>query len=146
MVGHEVKELAIELEDVAELRLAEPRRALRDCVEHGLDVGRRARDDAEDLAGRGLLLQRLRQALFELATRRGFVRQRLAADSLRGLRTPTHRPLLDPSPALRPRGHRRWADPAFRETALAATRAVEAEPSLLGVSAHLLAIARRPWD
>ena len=33
--------------------------ALRDRVEHRLEVGRRARDDAQDLAGGGLLLQRL---------------------------------------------------------------------------------------
>jgi SAM-dependent methyltransferase len=37
----------------------------------------------------------------------------------------------------------RLADPARRETVLAAIRAVETEPSLLGVSAHLLAVARR---
>ncbi len=35
------------------------RRVARDGVEHGLDVGRRARDDAQDLAGRRLLLQGL---------------------------------------------------------------------------------------
>jgi SAM-dependent methyltransferase len=37
----------------------------------------------------------------------------------------------------------RWADPHRRERLLAAARAVEREPSLLGVSAHLLAVARR---
>ena len=40
-------------------RLAQAGRALDDRVEHRLDVGRRARDDPEDLAGRGLLLQGL---------------------------------------------------------------------------------------
>lgn len=38
---------------------------------------------------------------------------------------------------------RRWADPAERERVLWAARAVEAEPSLLGLSAHHLVIARR---
>jgi len=37
----------------------------------------------------------------------------------------------------------RLADPARREHVLAAIRRVEAEPSLLGASSHLLAIARR---
>jgi ubiquinone/menaquinone biosynthesis C-methylase UbiE len=39
---------------------------------------------------------------------------------------------------------RRWADPAARERLLAFLRRVETEPSLLGVSPHLLAVARRP--
>jgi len=39
---------------------------------------------------------------------------------------------------------RRWADPAPRETLLRFLRAVEREPSLLGASPHLLAVARRP--
>lgn len=37
----------------------------------------------------------------------------------------------------------RWADPARREAVLAAARATEAEPSLAGLSAHLLAVAKR---
>ena len=36
----------------------------------------------------------------------------------------------------------RWADAAHREVILDATRRVESEPALLGLSAHLLAIAR----
>jgi len=39
---------------------------------------------------------------------------------------------------------RRWADASARERLLAFLRSVEAEPSLAGVSPHLLAIARRP--
>jgi ubiquinone/menaquinone biosynthesis C-methylase UbiE len=39
---------------------------------------------------------------------------------------------------------RRWADPACRERLLAFLRAVETEPTLLGASPHLLAVARRP--
>jgi ubiquinone/menaquinone biosynthesis C-methylase UbiE/ribosomal protein S18 acetylase RimI-like enzyme len=38
----------------------------------------------------------------------------------------------------------RWADPARREQVLTAARSLEAEPTLLGASAHLLAAARRP--
>jgi len=37
----------------------------------------------------------------------------------------------------------RWADAGRRERLLSAARAVEREPSLLGMSAHLLAVARR---
>jgi hypothetical protein len=37
----------------------------------------------------------------------------------------------------------RWRDDAWREFILFAARAVESEPSLLGASSHLLAIARR---
>jgi hypothetical protein len=40
----------------------------------------------------------------------------------------------------------RWRRDADRETILEATRLIEAEPSLLGLSAHLLAIARRGDD
>jgi hypothetical protein len=36
-----------------------------------------------------------------------------------------------------------WNDAARRERLLAAIRAVESEPSLLGVSAHLMVIARK---
>jgi hypothetical protein len=62
-VCHEVEELAVEPVDKAKLSLAEPRRALGDHVEHRLHIGRRARDDAQDLAGGRLLPQRLSQAL-----------------------------------------------------------------------------------
>ena len=37
-----------------------------------------------------------------------------------------------------------WDDPTSRERVLAALRTIEAEPSLLGASAHLLAVARTP--
>jgi ubiquinone/menaquinone biosynthesis C-methylase UbiE len=39
---------------------------------------------------------------------------------------------------------RRWGDPAARARLLAFVREVETEPSLLGLSPHLLAVARRP--
>jgi ubiquinone/menaquinone biosynthesis C-methylase UbiE len=38
----------------------------------------------------------------------------------------------------------RWAEPFDRETILLSARAIEAEPSLRGLSAHLLLVARRP--
>lgn len=38
----------------------------------------------------------------------------------------------------------RWADPAQRPAILRAIRSVETEPTLLGQSSHLLAVARRP--
>lgn len=37
----------------------------------------------------------------------------------------------------------RWADPERRERLLSTARAIEREPALLGLSAHLLAVARR---
>ncbi len=59
--GGGVVGLAVEEEQSAALRLAQPRGVVEDRVEHGLDVGRRARDDAQDLGGGRLLLQRLGQ-------------------------------------------------------------------------------------
>jgi hypothetical protein len=37
-----------------------------------------------------------------------------------------------------------WEDPVLREGLVDVARALESEPSVLGASAHLLAIARRP--
>lgn len=45
-----------------------------------------------------------------------------------------------------PHLERRWADNADRDVILSATRLIEAEPALLGLSAHLLAIARHSND
>jgi SAM-dependent methyltransferase len=42
-----------------------------------------------------------------------------------------------------PRAYEDWGDAAQREHILAAIRRIEREPSLLGVSAHLLAVARK---
>ena len=39
---------------------------------------------------------------------------------------------------------RRWAEPASRERLLSFLRSVESEPTLLGASPHLLAVAQRP--
>ncbi|MGH3480119.1 MAG: class I SAM-dependent methyltransferase [Nocardioidaceae bacterium] len=40
----------------------------------------------------------------------------------------------------------RWTDEADRDVILSAARLVEAEPTVLGLSAHLLAVARKPGD
>ena len=40
----------------------------------------------------------------------------------------------------------RWADPLLRRDMLDISRLLEAEPSVIGLSAHLLAIARKPWS
>jgi SAM-dependent methyltransferase len=45
--------------------------------------------------------------------------------------------------AITPDFARRWTDPLARERLLALVRAVETEPTLLGASPHLLAVARR---
>ena len=37
----------------------------------------------------------------------------------------------------------RWADPVMRDDLLTTARAFESEPSMLGVSAHLLGIGRK---
>jgi hypothetical protein len=37
----------------------------------------------------------------------------------------------------------RWADPVLHADMMAVARAVEAEPTMLGVSAHLLAIGTK---
>jgi hypothetical protein len=52
----EMDELAVEPEDVAELDLAEARRALGDRLEYRLHVGWRACDHLQDGGSRGLLL------------------------------------------------------------------------------------------
>ena len=58
-MGDEVNELAIETEDRAEFAGAQAERVARNHLEHRLGVRGRARDDAEDLAGGGLLLEGL---------------------------------------------------------------------------------------
>ena len=59
MMGDEEKPVAVRAPNGKVVRLAQPRSALADGVEHGLNVGRRMRDRAKNLAGRHLLLQRL---------------------------------------------------------------------------------------
>ena len=55
----EVEEAVIDPRHRAELRVAQAGRARDDGLEHGLGIGRRARDDLEDLARRRLTLLRL---------------------------------------------------------------------------------------
>ncbi len=53
--------IAIHAKDGRVVRVAQPRRTLRHGVQHRLQVGRRAADHTQDLAGGRLLLQRLGQ-------------------------------------------------------------------------------------
>ena len=57
VAGHDAVHFVAQLVDHAALGAAQPRRALDQRVEHGLQVEPRAADQLEDLAGRGLLLQ-----------------------------------------------------------------------------------------
>jgi hypothetical protein len=59
-VGDEVYERAVESKHRAVTPVADADGSLRDRIEDRLGVGRRARDRANDLAGRRLLLERLR--------------------------------------------------------------------------------------
>ena len=59
VLGGDVDQFPVEPEDRTEAGVAQPRGVLDDGVEDRLDVGRRARDDPQDLGRRRLLLQRL---------------------------------------------------------------------------------------
>jgi hypothetical protein len=59
MTGGEKEPVALRLPNGSVVRVAQLGRALADGVEDGLNVGPRACDDAKNLAGRPLLLQRL---------------------------------------------------------------------------------------
>ena len=61
VMRHQMEKVAIELIQGAGAGAGQLHRAANDGHEHGLDVRRRAADDAQDLAGRGLLLERLGQ-------------------------------------------------------------------------------------
>src|SRR5262245_23332762 len=52
--------------EVAELRIAEAHRVCQHGLEYRFELARRARDDLENLRGRGLLLQRLGKVLARL--------------------------------------------------------------------------------
>jgi hypothetical protein len=58
MKGGGMHQLTVERGDDAEFSIAEPYRAGHNCVEHRLDLGRRARDHPQNLGGRCLLLER----------------------------------------------------------------------------------------
>src|SRR5262249_12585558 len=90
------------------------------------------------------LVQRLRQVLLELADPRTFVLPRLAGDRwlgsglrLHGLRTPTHRPLLDRSGVLRPRDDWRQATPRVPSRASEMPGIVRIPAISLGLLARL---------
>jgi hypothetical protein len=68
VVSDEPEGIPIDAEDDDIEGLTQPGRAPRDAVEDRLHVGGRARDDPQDLAGRGLLLERFGQAVLEPAT------------------------------------------------------------------------------
>src|SRR5215831_7878147 len=51
VLGGEVDQLTVEPMNSRQIRAAEQRRRLRDCIEDRLDIRRRARDDAEDITG-----------------------------------------------------------------------------------------------
>ena len=81
----ETKPVPVNLKDRGIEGLAQTGRTRQHDREHGLDVGRRARDHAEDFCGGGLLLQSLRfalqrlgQALLEVADPGAFVPLRFA--------------------------------------------------------------------
>ena len=59
--GRHAKDASLRLKDRNVLGLTEASGALGDGVQHGLEVRRGAADHAQDLRGRRLLLQRLRQ-------------------------------------------------------------------------------------
>jgi len=126
--GHRAQAVALHEDHPPVVDAAEPYGAGDDCVEHGLGVGRRTRDDIQDLAGGRLLflrlnqlaiarlelpqrlrleLQCLRQALLKVADLGAFVLRRLTGErclgvrlTLRALCTATHQPSL-PSTAQR---------------------------------------------
>jgi hypothetical protein len=59
MHGNKMDELPVKLEDVTVSSRAKTRRTLCDEVKYWLDVGRRARDDAEHFRCRDQLFKRL---------------------------------------------------------------------------------------
>jgi hypothetical protein len=59
--------LAIEEQHMSEFRFADARRVRQHCLENGLELSGRARNDAQHFGGRRLLLQRLAQIVCALA-------------------------------------------------------------------------------
>src|SRR5690242_18561643 len=59
VMSHQAQVIAVTLEKGSVKRLAQPRGALRDRIEDGLHIGRRAADHAQDLRCRRLLFVRL---------------------------------------------------------------------------------------
>ena len=61
--GHSPSEITLDTNDLSISCVTEARRIFGDHIEHGLNVRRRASDDAQDLTRRGLLLQRFLELL-----------------------------------------------------------------------------------
>ena len=61
MYGHRVNDVTIDAVNYRIVRLAQPRSVLGHRIQHWLNVSGRASDDAQDLAGRRLPLQRPRE-------------------------------------------------------------------------------------
>ena len=103
MFGHHMDQAPVESEDRALFGLAEPHRARGDGIEDRLDVGRRARDDTQNLAGGRLLLERL----FRLVEQADVLDRDdgLVGERLQELDLPVgERPDLGPSDGDRPDG------------------------------------------
>src|SRR5262249_31415913 len=64
--GHAAEAAPIVKRQRADLGAAQTRRVLDHCLEHWSQLPRRARDDAQRLGGRRLLLQRLGEVLMRL--------------------------------------------------------------------------------
>ena len=116
VLRHVMNQLAVELKECAEESVAQSHSASDDRVEDRLHVSLRPADDVQDLAGRRLLLQRLRQAFLELACPGAFGLLRRVGDRprrfgfcLRGLCTLARRSLL---------GSHRRDDPTAAEDSL----------------------------
>src|SRR5262249_9693046 len=86
MMRREMQVLAIEAKNMAELRLAQPGRAFCDRVENRLGIVRRAGDDPQDLAGRGLLFERFRKRFLDCQAGRTLPRLRFAPATRRRAR------------------------------------------------------------
>jgi PAS domain-containing protein len=93
-MGDEDEPVAVRAKNDRVVCLAQPPRSLADGVKHGLNLGRRACDDAEDRASRHLLLQRLSKVLLRLGKLAGPLVELLLEIDRRGSVTTCSRRLL----------------------------------------------------
>jgi hypothetical protein len=84
VVGDQDEPVAIRAVDGSVERLAQAGGSLRDRVEHRLHIGLRLADDAEDVAGGGLLIERLAEGALQVRIQRPW---RAALKSVREGRT-----------------------------------------------------------
>ncbi len=87
LVGHEAELVTVHLEDRGIGRVAQTGGAPQHCREHGLDIGRGAGDNAQDLGRRGPLLQRLCQGTGDLRIGRCWRASRIGAEGRAALPT-----------------------------------------------------------